>query len=76
VNKLEQNYDDSSILFCQGLSELVKGKYFAFDTAIEKEITILESDNTILIADNETGYHINWKKTGVYLTTYQSCERS
>jgi superfamily II DNA/RNA helicase len=56
VNKREQNYDHSSILFCQGLSELVKGKYFAFDTAIEKDITVLEPDNTVLVADKETGY--------------------
>ena len=65
VNKREQNHDDSSILFCQGLSELVKGKYFAFDTAIEKEITVLEPDNTVLIADNETGY----QKTKLFIET-------
>lgn len=65
VNKREHNHDDSSILFCQGLSELVKGKYFAFDTAIEKEITVLEPDNTVLIADNETGY----QKTKLFIET-------
>jgi hypothetical protein len=65
VNKREQNHDHTAILFCQGISELVKGKYFAFDTAIEKEITVLEPDNTILVADTENGY----QKSKLYIET-------
>ena len=65
VNKREQNYDDSFIIYCQGISELVKGKYFTFDTAVEKEIKILEPDNTVLVADYENGY----QKTKLFIET-------
>lgn len=65
VNKREQNHDGSAVLFCQGLSELVKGKYFAFDTAIEKGITVLEPDHTTFVADTDNGY----KQTKLYVET-------
>lgn len=65
VNKKDPNHDNTAIILCQGISELVKGKYFAFDTAIEKDITVLEPDNTILVADNDNGY----QKSKLYIET-------
>lgn len=65
VNKREQNHDNTSLIYCQGISELVKGKYFVFDTTIENDIKVLEPDNTILVADTEN----NYQKTKLYLET-------
>lgn len=65
VNKREPNHDGSFIISCQGLSELVKGKYFKFDTTIDQDITVLEPDNTILEADRENGY----QKTKLFIET-------
>jgi len=65
VNKKEQNHDYTCIISCQGLSELVKGKHFKFDTTIDKDITVLEPDNTLLEADTETGY----QKTKLFIET-------
>ncbi|HNW90507.1 MAG TPA: DEAD/DEAH box helicase [Bacteroidales bacterium] len=65
VNRKEPNHDHSFIISCQGLSELVKGKYFKFDTAIDSQITVLEPDNTILEADTENGY----QKTKLFIET-------
>ena len=65
VNRKEPNFDNSFIISCLGLSELVKGKYFKFDTAIDKGITVLEPDNTILEADTENGY----QKTKLFIET-------
>lgn len=65
VNKRTPNHDATVILHCQGISELVRGKHFVFDTAIDRDIKVLEPDHTKLAADNEYGY----QKTKLYVET-------
>ncbi len=53
----------SWILRVEGISELVKGKRFVFDTNIDKEIRVLNPVDTQLIADTDYGY----RKTKLFL---------
>ena len=45
------------IIKAEGISELVKGKQFIFDTGIDTGIRALDPKNTRLIADIDWGYH-------------------
>lgn len=65
INQVIPNAGKSPIIKCQGISELVKGKHYVFDTAIDSDIQILEPDNTILVPDTENGY----QKTKLYVET-------
>ena len=53
------------LLYVEGLSELVKGKQFIFDTSIDKEVQVLNPLNTELVADSQQGY----RKMKLYLET-------
>jgi SNF2 family DNA or RNA helicase len=53
------------ILNVDGISELVKGKQFKFDTAIDRDIQVLNPVNTKLVADTDYGY----RKTKLFLET-------
>ena len=53
------------LLYVEGLSELVKGKQFIFDTSIDKEVQVLNPLNTELVADTQQGY----RKMKLYLET-------
>ena len=55
----------AKIIKAEGISELVKGKLFQFDTAIDTEIKVLDPNHTILEADKDSGY----RKTKLYLET-------
>ena len=44
------------ILKVEGISELVKGKRFIFDTNIDKNIRVLDPRETQLVADTDYGY--------------------
>lgn len=61
----KQNHDGSSLLTVQGISELVKGRQFIFDTAIDTSITSLDPSSTTLVADTSTGYRFSrlWLET-------------
>ncbi|MES2277885.1 MAG: hypothetical protein V4592_17795 [Bacteroidota bacterium] len=63
TNVLENQLD--WILNVEGISELVKGKQFSFDTAIDRDIQVLNPINTKLIADTDYGY----RKTKLFLET-------
>ena len=41
ITKIKPSDDDTNILYAKGLSELVKDKEFVFDTAIEKDISLI-----------------------------------
>lgn len=53
------------ILQAEGISELVKGKRFQFDTAIDQDIQVLNPADTQLVADTDYGY----RKTKLFLET-------
>ena len=66
ITNIITNSDGSSLLDVEGISELVKGKRFSFDTTIDKEIKPVDPNDTIFIADNESGY----RKTKLYIETH------
>ena len=51
VIRIEHNTNDSTIIYAIGLSELVSNKYYTFDTGIDKNISVISPENTILVAD-------------------------
>ena len=60
-----ENKNIGHLLYVEGLSELVKGKQFIFDTSIDKDIQVLDPINTELVADTQQGY----RKMKLYLET-------
>ena len=59
------NYDGSWLLEAEGISELVKGKRFTFDSNIDSDIKPIDPNHTKLLADNDSGY----RKTKLFLET-------
>ncbi|WP_201747738.1 hypothetical protein [Dyadobacter flavalbus] len=57
------NNNNGWILKVEGISELVKGKRFVFDTNIDKEIKVLDPIDTKLIPDIDYGY----RKTKLFI---------
>ena len=60
------NKDGSFIIDSEGISELVKGKKFCFDTSIDKDIKAVDPINTKFIADTDLGY----RKSKLYIETH------
>ena len=50
------NYDGSWLLDAEGISELVKGKRFSFDSTIDTDIKPIDPNQTRIIPDNNSGY--------------------
>jgi len=65
VTDVRPNYDETYLIEAEGISELVKGKRYIFDTKIDRDIQVLDPANTRLVADREMGY----RKTKLYLET-------
>lgn len=65
ITNSNANYDGSWILEAEGISELVKGKRFTFDSNIDSDIRPIDPNQTKLIADNDSGY----RKTKLFLET-------
>lgn len=59
------NYDGSALIDVEGISELVKGKRFSFDTKLDTDIKAVDPLTTSLEADTDTGY----RKTKLFLET-------
>lgn len=55
INDIVEN-NGNWILKAEGISELVKGKRFIFDTDIDKDIRVLDPSKTRLIPDTDYGY--------------------
>ena len=51
IVRIEHNTQDSTIIYAIGLSELVSNKYYTFDTGIDKNISVISPENTLLVAD-------------------------
>lgn len=65
ITGITENFDGSILLDAEGISELVKGKRFKFDTKLEKDIQVLDPANTKLVADTDFGY----RRTKLFLET-------
>ena len=66
ITNIITNSDGTHILQTEGISELVKGKRFTFDTKIDDDITPVDPVNTVFIADEDNGY----RKTKLYIETH------
>src|SRR5690606_18766835 len=66
ITNIINNSDGSKLLDVEGITELVKGKRFAFDTKIDTEIKPVDPNDTIFIADTESGY----RKSKLYIETH------
>lgn len=66
IRDITQHYDSTGfIITAEGLSELVKGRSFVFDSAIDTDIEAVNPEQTRLIPDYDTGY----RKTKLYIET-------
>ncbi|MFA9213056.1 MAG: helicase-related protein [Candidatus Methylacidiphilales bacterium] len=65
ITSINNNHDDSLLLDAEGISELVKGKRFSFDTSLDLDIKPVDPNNTDLVADTDSGY----RKTKLFLET-------
>ncbi|WP_044211519.1 helicase-related protein [Flammeovirga sp. OC4] len=58
ITKVQDNFKQGTLLFCEGVSDLVKGKSYVFDTELDKDISLLEAENTKIIADKSDRYRL------------------
>jgi SNF2 family DNA or RNA helicase len=65
ITGTNQNYDGSILIDAVGITELVKGKRFTFDSQIDTEIKAVDPLNTEFVPDTDTGY----RKTKLLLET-------
>ena len=65
ITKAEED-GGSFLLDVEGISELVKGKRFKFDTRLDSDIRVLDPVNTELQADTDNSY----RKTKLFLETH------
>ena len=65
ITSSNANYDGSWLLEAEGISELVKGKCFTFDSNIDSDIKPIDPRHTKLLVDNDSGY----RKTKLFLET-------
>lgn len=65
ITNSNANHDGSWLLEAEGISELVKGKRFSFDSTIDTDIKPIDPNHTKLIADTDSGY----RKTKLFLET-------
>jgi len=65
ITEIKENHDATLLIEAEGISELVKGKRFRFDTAVDKDISVLNPINTNLVADTDYGY----RRTKLFLET-------
>jgi hypothetical protein len=65
INGISDKANGCYIIDAQGISELVKGKYFCFDTELDTDIVSVDPNNTRLLADTDSGY----RKTKLFLET-------
>ncbi len=59
------NHDGSQLIEAEGISELVKGKRFTFDSELDDDIKKVDPNLTDLVPDDDTGY----RKTKLFLET-------
>lgn len=65
ITNSNANHDGTWLIEAEGISELVKGRRFSFDSNIDSDIRPIDPNETRLIADNDSGY----RKTKLFLET-------
>jgi len=65
ITAINTNYDGSFLIDAEGITELVKGKRFAFDSRLDTDIKPVDPNQTQLIPDIDSGY----RKTKLFLET-------
>ncbi|MBS1636196.1 MAG: DEAD/DEAH box helicase [Bacteroidetes bacterium] len=65
ITGTNQNHDGSILIDAEGISELVKGKRFAFDSSLDTDIKPVDPNHTNLVPDTDSGY----RKTKLFLET-------
>lgn len=65
ITDTREGRGDHWIIDAEGVSELVKGRRFCFDTSIDRAIQPLDPSRTVLVADTHSGY----RKTKLFLET-------
>ncbi|MFL5766099.1 MAG: helicase-related protein [Bacteroidia bacterium] len=65
ITDTKTNFDGTMLIDAEGISELVKGKRFAFDSSLDKDIRAVDPNHTLLIPDTDSGY----RKTKLFLET-------
>lgn len=65
ITSISNNHDQSFLIDAEGISELVKGKRFSFDSTLDTDIKPVDPNHTLLEADTDTGY----RKTKLFLET-------
>ena len=69
ITGIKPSDDNTYIIQAKGLSELVKDMDFVFDTAIEKDIALIDPKKMVFIPDEYTGY----KFSKLYLENAMRC---
>ncbi len=65
ISNINVNHDGTSLIYAEGISELVKGKRFSFDTTLDTDIKPVDPNTTELVPDTDSGY----RKTKLFLET-------
>ena len=65
ITNTNVNHDGSFLIEAEGISQLVKGKRFCFDTSLDEDIKPVDPNATKLVADTDSGY----RKTKLFLET-------
>ncbi len=65
ISKIDENFDGSLLIEAEGISELVKGRRFSFDSRLDTDIKPVEPNLTLLEPDTDSGY----RKTKLFLET-------
>lgn len=52
IERVVDNGKNSKIIYCFGISELVKNRHYIFDTELDEDIEIVNPANTTLVADD------------------------
>jgi ERCC4-related helicase len=56
ITEVKDNFGKSKLITTEGISEIVKGKVFKFDTALDTDIQIVDPANSRLLPDTSGGY--------------------
>ena len=65
ISNINVNHDGTFLLYAEGISELVKGKRFSFDSTLDTDIKPVDPNTTELVPDTDSGY----RKTKLFLET-------